>query len=58
MKKHLLDIPISTEDPASVANVLEAPVLAAIRAVGSLLNECTVEVEKTDESPRPPEAKA
>ena len=57
-ERHLLDIPISTEDPASVANVLEAPVLAAIRAVGSLLNECTVEVEKTDEVPAPPEAKS
>ena len=57
-ERHLLDIPISTEDPASVANALEAPILAAIRAVGSLLNECTVEVEKTDETPRPPEEKA
>ena len=45
-EKHLLDIPLTTQDPASPANALEAPVLAAIRAVGSLLNECTVEVEK------------
>jgi hypothetical protein len=48
-EKHLLDIPISTKDPASVANVLEAPVLAAIRAVASLLDECTVEVETAGE---------
>ncbi len=48
-EKHLLDIPLTTEDPASVANALEAPVLAAIRAIGSLLNECTVEVEKVDQ---------
>jgi hypothetical protein len=45
-EKHLLDIPITTTDPASPANALEAPVLAAIRTLGSLLNECTVEVER------------
>ncbi len=45
-EKHLLDIPLTTNDPASPANVLEAPILAAIRAFGSLVNECTVEVEK------------
>jgi hypothetical protein len=45
-EKHLLDIPITTSDPASPANVLEAPVLAAIRAFGSLVNECTIEVER------------
>ncbi len=45
-EKHLLDIPLTTKDPASPANVIEAPVLAAIRAFGSLVNECIVEVEK------------
>jgi hypothetical protein len=48
-EKHLLDIPLTTEDPASPANALAAPVLAAIRAFGSLVNECTVEVEKVEE---------
>jgi hypothetical protein len=47
-EKHLLDIPISTEDPSSPAGVLAAPVLAAIRAFGSLINECTVEVERVE----------
>ncbi len=47
-EKHLLDIPISTEDPASPANAIAAPVLAAIRAFGSLVNECTVEVERVE----------
>ncbi len=47
-ERHLLDIPISTEDPASPANALAAPVLAAIRAFGSLVNECTVEVERVE----------
>ena len=45
-EKHLLDIPLTTKDPASPANMIEAPVLAAIRDIGSLLNECTVEVER------------
>lgn len=45
---HLLDIPITTGDPASPANAIAAPVLAAIRAFGSLVNECTVEVEKVE----------
>jgi hypothetical protein len=45
-EKHLLDIPLTTQDPASPANAIEAPVLAAIRAFGSLINECIVEVEK------------
>ena len=51
-EKHLLDIPISTADPASPANALAAPVLAAIRAFGSLVNECTLEVEKTGKTPQ------
>ncbi len=53
-EKHLLDIPLTTNDPASPANALEAPILAAIRAFGSLVNECTVEVEKV----RKPRARA
>ncbi len=45
-EKHLLDIPLTTGDPASPANAIEAPVLAAIRAFGSLVSECTIEIEK------------
>jgi hypothetical protein len=47
-EKHLLDIPLTTKDPASPANAIEAPVLAAIRAFASLVDECIVEVEKVD----------
>jgi hypothetical protein len=47
-EKHLLDIPLTTQDPASPANAIAAPVLAAIRAFGSLVNECTIEVEKVE----------
>jgi len=44
-EKHLLDIPLPTKEPFSPANAIEAPILAAIRSIGSLLNECTVEIE-------------
>jgi hypothetical protein len=47
-EKHLWDIPLTTKDPFSPANAIEAPILAAIRAIGTLLNECTVEVERED----------
>ncbi len=49
-KKRLLDIPLSTGDPASPATMLEAPVLAALNAVAALLTECTIEVEKAGDS--------
>ncbi len=45
-EKHLWDIPLTTKDPFSPANSIEAPILAAIRAIGTLLNECTVEVTR------------
>jgi hypothetical protein len=44
----LLEIPLSVGDPVSPAAVLKAPVLAAIKAYGALVNECTVEVETAD----------
>jgi len=45
-EKHLLDVPLNIGDPASPVTMLEAPVLAAIRAFSTLVNECTIEVEK------------
>lgn len=47
-EKHLLEIPLSAGDPASPATMLEAPVLAALNAVGALMTECTIEAEKID----------
>ena len=44
----LMEIPIDTGDPASPATMLKAPVLAAIKAFSTFVNECTIEVEKTD----------
>jgi hypothetical protein len=47
-EKSLLEIPVNVGDPAAPASVLKAPVLAAIKAFGALVNECTVEVETAD----------
>jgi hypothetical protein len=41
-------LPLETGDPASPATMLKAPVLAAINAFSTLVNECTIEVEKVD----------
>ncbi|MBI2869636.1 MAG: DUF4342 domain-containing protein [Chloroflexi bacterium] len=49
-EKHLLDIPVAVGDPAAPATALEAPVMAAINAFATMISECTVEVEKTEES--------
>ncbi len=45
-EKRLLEIPVRVADPLSPTAALEAPVLAAIKAFATLVNECTVEVEK------------
>lgn len=50
-EKSLLEIPLVTGDPASPAMVLEAPVLAALKAFSTLVTECTIEVEKVDGAP-------
>jgi len=49
-EKRLLEVPLAIGDPAAPAAVLEAPVLAAIAAFGALVNECTIEVEKTPDT--------
>ncbi len=47
-EKRLLEIPVRYGDPLSPAAALEAPVLAAIQAFATLVNECTVEVETAE----------
>jgi hypothetical protein len=42
----LMEIPLAIGDPASPATMLKAPVLAAVNAFATFVNECTVEVEK------------
>ena len=46
----VLEIPLSIGAPAAVAGILAAPVLAAIAAFAALVTECTIEVEKIEES--------
>jgi hypothetical protein len=47
-QRSLLEIPMSLGDPASPAAALEAPVLAAIKAFGTLTHDCIVEVETAE----------
>ncbi len=49
-EKTLLEIPLTIGAPATAAVVLIAPLLAALGAFAALVTECTIEVEKTEES--------
>lgn len=53
----LIDIPLSVGVPVAAATVLAAPVLAAIGAIAALVTECTIEVERVDDTP-PEKSKA
>ncbi len=52
-EKSILEIPINLGDPAAPASILKAPLMAAINAYGTLVNECTLEVETAEQSARP-----
>ena len=47
-QKSILEIPINLGDSAAPASMLKAPVLAAIKAFGTLADECIVEVENAE----------
>jgi hypothetical protein len=47
----MLEIPLSIGAPAAAITIMAAPVLAAIGAFAALVTECTIEVEKIEESP-------
>mgnify|MGYP001350996905 FL=1 len=49
-EKTLLEIPLSIGAPAAAVGIMVAPVLAAVGAFAALVSECTVEVEKAEES--------
>jgi len=49
--KAIIDIPLSVGAPVAAVGILAAPLLAAIGAFAALVTECTIEVEKVDESP-------
>lgn len=46
----VIEIPLSVGAPATAVVILAVPVLAAIGAFAALVSECTIEIEKTDES--------
>ena len=46
----VLEIPLSIGAPAAAIGILAAPVLAALGAFAALVTECTIEVEKVEES--------
>jgi hypothetical protein len=46
----VLEIPLSVGAPAAAVTIMAAPVLAALAAFAALVTECTIEVEKIEES--------
>ena len=48
--KTVFEIPLTIGAPAAAALIIAAPVLAALGAFAALVTECTIEVEKTEDS--------
>ena len=48
--KVLLEIPLTVAAPVAAVGILAAPLLAAVGAVAALVTECTIEVEKVEET--------
>ena len=48
--KVLLEIPLTVGAPVAAVGILAAPLLAAVGAVAALVTECTIEVEKVEET--------
>jgi hypothetical protein len=46
----IIEIPLSIGAPATAVVILAAPILAAVGAFAALVTECTIEVEKIEES--------
>ncbi len=49
-EKPLIDIPLSIGAPAVAVVVLAAPLLAALVAIAALVKECTVEIERVEDT--------
>jgi hypothetical protein len=47
----LIDVPLTVGVPVAAAAVLAAPVLAALGAIAALVTECTIEVERVEDTP-------
>lgn len=48
--KTIFDVPLTIGLPAATILIMVAPVLAAMGAFAALVTECTIEVEKVEES--------
>lgn len=46
----VLEIPLTIGAPAAAVVILTAPLLAALGAFAALITECTLEIEKVEES--------
>ena len=49
-EKALIDIPLSVGAPAAAVVVLAAPLLAALVAIAALVKECTIKIEKEEDT--------
>ena len=49
-EKTLIDIPLSVGAPTAAVVVLAAPLLAALVAIAALVKECTIEIEKIEDT--------
>jgi len=48
--KTVFEIPLSIGAPAAAIGIMAAPVLAALGAFAALVTECTIEVEKIEDT--------
>jgi phage-related minor tail protein len=48
----LIDIPLTVGVGVAAVTALAAPVLAALGAIAALVTECTIEVERVEETPK------
>ncbi len=47
----LIDIPLTVGVSVAAVTVLAAPVVAALGAIAALVTECTIEVERVEDTP-------
>lgn len=49
-KRTVIEVPLSVGAPVAALGIIAAPILAAIGAFAALVTECTIEVEKIEET--------
>lgn len=50
-ERPLIDIPLTVGVGVAAVTALAAPVLAALGAIAALVTECTIEVERVEDTP-------